>query len=156
MLNNMQRNSGGVRVVFFFLAFVGICFYTPILIDDLIRRGSTPEHQIAQGADPTTVLKETGAGDMPDAEKCSSTDYLYGKSLDGYIFIKSTDNNLFAVDVDGATAFFVQNNKGVIVSDSVTTGLSADIARELTSVLADCMKSDATPPSYDISFRSMH
>lgn len=156
MLTNIPRKSGSVRVVFFFLAFVGVCVYTPILIDDLIRGRSSPEQAVAQGQDPTAVYEHPGAGQSGDAERCASAEYVYGKSLDSYLFVRKTNNNLYAVDVGGTTTFFSLDNDGVVVGDSVNINPKTDIARDLASVLTACMNSGAKPSLTNIRIKPTH
>jgi hypothetical protein len=152
MLTNVPKNSSSVRVVFFFLAFVGVCVYTPVLIDDLIQGRGSAQQRITQGEDPSTVLEHTGAGQVLDAGKCNSTDYVYGRSLHGRMFVTKANNSLYAVNVDGAVEFFLLDDKGVVVPDSGNADSKADIGGELSSVLADCIESEAVPASVDISF----
>ncbi len=153
MLSNVSQNTSGVRVVLFFLAFVGVCVYTPVLIDSLIQRGGNAKQQITHGGDPTTVLEPTGAGRNTDVEKCDSSDYIYGESLDGHMFVKKTISNLYAVDIDGVVEFFLWDGKENLVRYSEDERAKTEIASELSSVLAYCLSSKTAPISADINFK---
>ncbi len=153
MFNNMSRNSGSVRVILFFLVFVGICVYTPILIDGLIQRGDSDQQRIARGEDPTTVLEHTGAGQMLASDKCNTKEYIYGKSQDGYAFVKKVNTDMYAVDVGGATRFLLLDENGVVVVNAGNNDEAKDINQELSFVLEDCLNSEAVPDAVDISFR---
>ncbi len=147
--NNLQK-GGSIRIIFFFLAFVAVAVYTPILIDDLIPQEQTVQQKIIQGEDPTVVLEATGAGEMPVAGKCNTKDFVYGKSSDGYLFMRRLNGNQYAVDVVGIIRHFMFDSKGLITRELSMQTNPGKIDRKLANMLNVCKKSGLTPRSIEI------
>jgi len=145
MISNNPQKGSSIRIIFLFLVFVAVAIYTPIFVDDLIQQEQTAQQRIKQGEDPTTVLEATAAGEQPVSGKCNTTDFLYGISRDGYLFIHRLTGNQYAVDVVGTIRHFMFNTKGQITGELLADANPGELDCELANMLNLCKKSLATP-----------
>ncbi len=152
MSDKEPYQSSSVRVISFFLAFVAVCVYTPILIDDLIRDNQSAQQRILRGEDPTSVLEGTAAGTPVITGKCNTTAYRYARSSDGYVFIQKAGASLYAVDVAGVVRYYTVGMGGVVRPKLKTHSIPNDAGRDLKSMLDNCKSSVAVPVPDDISF----
>ncbi|MCP4342018.1 MAG: hypothetical protein GY799_24835 [Desulfobulbaceae bacterium] len=152
MSGKQPYKSSSVRVISFFLAFVAVCVYTPILIDDLIKDNRSAQQRILRGEDPTQVLEETAAGTPSIIGECNTTDYKYARSSDGYVFILKADASLYAVDVAGVVRYYTVGKGGVVRPKLKTHSIPNDAGRDLKSMLDNCKSSVAVPVPDHISF----
>mgnify|MGYP005636923145 CR=1 FL=1 len=150
MTNKKRQKRSSVRVILSFLAFVVVCIYTPILIDDMIRGELTVEQRILQGTDPASILEATSSGGQ--VVDCSTSGYLFGSSMDGYAFVHKLNTDQYAVEVSGVTRYYLVDRENS-VARPVSAGGNGDVIDEnLSSMLENCKKSGVVPTPVKISF----
>ncbi len=152
MADKKPYKSSSVRVISFFLAFVAVCVYTPILIDDLTRGNQSAQQRILRGEDPTRVLEGTAAGTPATTGKCDTADYKYARSSDGYLFIQKIDASLYAVDVAGLIEYYTVDKGGVARPKFKTHSIPNEAGRDIKSMLENCKSSVTVPVPDHISF----
>jgi len=140
------RNKNIILMLLPFCGLLLIIFseFTPILMHRWVQANRKPG-LIKQGEDPTTVLEATAAGEQPVSGKCNTTDFLYGISRDGYLFIHRLTGNQYAVDVVGTIRHFMFNTKGQITGELLADANPGELDCELANMLNLCKKSLATP-----------
>jgi len=152
MTKNNPQNGGSVRVILSFLAFVVVCMYAPILVDELFLNDETAQQKIMRGADPTTILEATSSGGASSAIQCELRDYVFGRSSEGHLFMHNTNTRQYAVDISGVTRYFIVDRNSTVVREIAADSKQSVIDHQLASRMAECKKSGAVPTPVDISF----
>lgn len=128
----------------YFVAFGFLfAFAIPMLISTIVHDNEQISWQLRLGADPTTILDETAAGQA--GNNCEMEGYRYLITGDGYPYVKDQNNPYIAALIEDRVVIFMvseANNLAVPVSDKRQI---PDNAAELSYMLSMCIESSKDP-----------
>lgn len=133
-----------MRVMLYFVAFGFLfAFAIPMLISTIVYDNEQISWQLRQGADPTTILEETAAGQA--GNNCEVEGYRYLITDDGYPYVKYENNPYIAVLIeDRVVIFMVSEASNLAVPVLEKRQIPVDAA-ELSYMLSTCIESDKNP-----------
>ncbi len=137
-----------MKVILSFIAFGSLAILVPLMISSMVPEENIAERQILQGADPTQVLKHTASGKSIRSTTCDSDRYQYGKSKNGYLYIRDINSDVLASLVDEKLLFFKAEKRAGTAVLNVAVG---DPRLELFGAALDhCKRADQMPVSTDL------
>jgi len=125
-----------MKVILSFLAFGALAILVPPMLSTMVSEDDVAEYQIMQGADPTQVLEKTASGRALPSGSCDTNQYQFGKSKNGYTYIRDMKSDVLASVMDSKLKLFLLEKKVEVVSLDVDE-LDPRLAR-LGAVLGEC------------------
>lgn len=133
-----------MRVTFYFIAFGFLFAFTiPMLISTIVYDDEQISWQLRQGADPTTILGETAAGEA--GNNCEMKGYHYLITGDGYPYVKEQNNPYIAALIKDRVVILMVSEATNLAAPVLEKRQLPDDAAKLSYVLSTCIESDKDP-----------
>ncbi len=98
-----------MKIILSFIIFGALAILVPPIISTMMP-ADTAEYQIMQGADPTQILEQTASGKIAPNAMCDSGQYLFGKSKNGYLYIRDLNSDVLASVIESKLVLFLVEN----------------------------------------------
>jgi len=132
-----------MKVILSFLAFGALAILVPPMLSTMVSEDDVAEYQIMQGADPTQVLEKTASGGAVPSGGCDTKRYQFGKSENGYTYIRDMKSDVLASVMDSKLKLFLLEKKVEVISLDVDE-LDPRLGR-LGAALGECEASQVEP-----------
>lgn len=147
-----------MRLVFSFLVLAGLIVslnLVDLFYDRQQQMAKSPtqskrfSEQIAQGTDPSLLLKPTAAGDIQSAE-CEQNKFYFGSSANGYPFVKEYGGGIYVAQIDD-NPFCLKSTDSSYFARKCKQ--HPEHFERFKGALLRCLKSSTIPASSGITFK---